>query len=67
MRGLVTEATTNLDRVDYNRLDADARTQYDQAKRFVSQADEALKTRNSCFASYLADKAAALAAVLAGR
>jgi hypothetical protein len=53
--------------VDYNRLNADARTQYDQAKRFASQADEALKARNLVFASYLADKAAALAAQLAGR
>jgi hypothetical protein len=64
---LLNKAGTDLTRVDYNRLNADARTQYDQAKRFASQADEALKARNLVFASYLADKAAALAAQLAGR
>jgi hypothetical protein len=64
---LLTKAGTDLTRVDYGRLNADARTQYDQAKRFASQADEALKARNLVFASYLADKAAALAAQLAGR
>ncbi len=67
VQDLLTKATADLSRVDYARLNADARTQYDQAKRFSSQADEALKTRNLVFASYLADKAATLAAQLAGR
>ncbi len=67
VRDLLARATTDLSRVDYNRLNADARTQYDQAKRFGSQADEALKAKNLVFASYLADKAATLAAQLSGR
>ena len=36
----------------------------DQARRFMQQADEALKTRNIVFAGKLADKAATMAAVL---
>ncbi len=67
VQDLLTKATADLSRIDYARLNADAKTQYDQAKRFSSQADEALKTKNLVFASYLADKAATLAAQLAGR
>ncbi len=67
VRDLLARATADLGRVDYNRLSADTRTQYDQAKRFGSQADEALKAKNLVFASYLADKAATLAAQLSGR
>jgi hypothetical protein len=67
VRLLVTQATGNLGRVDYRALDVDGRTQYDTAKRFISQAEEAVRTRNYVFASSLDDKAAALAAVLAGR
>jgi hypothetical protein len=37
------------------------------AKRFVSQAEEALKAKNLAFASTVADKAATLAMQLAGR
>ena len=60
-------ATSDLNRVDYRGLNRDARTQYDTAKRFVEQADEAVRTKNLVFARNLADKAAALAAQLAGR
>jgi outer membrane biosynthesis protein TonB len=67
VRVFLNQATTNLGRVDYRALDVDGRTQYDTAKRFISQAEEAVRTRNYVFASSLADKAAALAAVLAGR
>lgn len=67
VRDLLAKATADLSRIDYNRLNADARTQYDQAKRFGSQADEAVKAKNLVFAGYLADKAATLAAQLSGR
>ena len=67
VRDLLARATADLSRVDYNRLSAGARTQYDQAKRFGDQADEALKGKNLVFAGYLADKAATLAAQLSGR
>jgi hypothetical protein len=67
VRGLLTRATGDLNRIDRRALNADARTQYDTAKRFVAQAEEALKSRNLVFATNLADKAATLAAQLAGR
>jgi hypothetical protein len=56
-----------LSRVDYGKLNADARAQYDQSKRFVDQAQQALKDRNFVFAATLADKAATLAAELMAR
>ena len=67
VRTLLARAQTDLNRVDYQGLNNDARGQYDQAKRFMSQADEALRGKNLVFAHVVADKAAALAAQLAGR
>lgn len=60
-------ATSDLNRVNYQGLNRDARTQYDTAKRFIEQADEAIREKNLVFARNLADKAAGLAAQLAGR
>jgi outer membrane biosynthesis protein TonB len=67
IRASLRRATTDLNRIDYRALNADARTQYDTAKRFISQADGAIRSKNLVFAKNLADKAAALAAQLAGR
>lgn len=67
IRAALVRANSDLGRVDYRLLNKDARTQYDTAKRFVNQADEALRTKNLVFAKNLADKAATLAAQLAGR
>jgi hypothetical protein len=67
VRGLLTSASRDLGRIDYRALSVDAQTQYDIAKRFTEQADEALKAKNIVFAEQLADKAAALAAQLAKR
>ena len=58
------QAARDLGRVNYQALDADGRAQYDTARRFMQQADEALKGRNVMFAGKLADKAATMAAVL---
>jgi type IV secretory pathway VirB10-like protein len=66
-RDKLSRAARDLSRVDYGKLNADARSQYDQSKRFTEQAQQALKDRNFVFASTLADKAAALAAGLAPR
>lgn len=60
-------ATGDLGRVDYGKLGAAARSQYDQARRFLRQAEQAIKDQNLAFAATLADKAATLAADLAGR
>ena len=67
VRSLLTQATTDLNRINYRALSTDARTQYDLARRFVIQAEDALRAKNLLFAANLADKAAALAGQLSGR
>ena len=67
IRGTLQTATADLSRVDYRRLSPDVQVQYDTAKSFIRQADEALKSRNQVFAQTMADKAATLASQLAGR
>lgn len=67
IRILVAQARNDLNRVNYQALNTDARNQYDMAKRFATQAEEAVRTRNLMFATNLADKAAGLAAQLLGR
>lgn len=67
IRILIAQAFNDLNRVNYKALNANARNQYDTAKRFAIQAEESLQARNLVFASNLADKAAALAAQLLGR
>jgi hypothetical protein len=67
IRSSLARANADLNRIDYRVLNADARTQYDTAKRFIRQADDALKTKNLVFAKNLADKAAALADQLGRR
>jgi hypothetical protein len=66
VRDLLTRATRSLGRVDYRRLSIEGRSQYEQAKRFSDQAEDALRDRNFPFAATLADKAATLAAQLGG-
>ena len=67
VRDRLTEAQRDLARVDYAKLSPDGRMQYEQSKRFVQQAEQALKDQNFVFAQTLADKAANLAAELLGR
>jgi hypothetical protein len=67
VRATVAHATNELNRIDYRVLNADAKIQYDTAKRFIRQADDAVKTKNLVFAKNLADKAATIADQLAGR
>ena len=67
IRALLAQATGDLNRINVQLLNADARQQFDTARRFVSQAQDAVRARNLMFAGNLADKAAALAAQLAGR
>ncbi len=67
VRATLTRATNELNRIDYRGLNTDARTQYDTAKRFIRQADDAVKAKNLVLAKYLADKAVAIAAQLGGR
>lgn len=67
IRASLAQATGDLNRINVQSLNADARQQFETARRFVTQAEEALRTRNQVFAGNLAEKAAALAAQLAGR
>lgn len=69
IRSAIARANADLSRVDYRALSKDGKTQYDTAKRFIQQAENALepRTRNLLFARNLADKASALAAQLSGR
>jgi len=67
VRATLTRAQNELNRIDYRVLNADAKIQYDTAKRFIGQADDAVKKKNLVFAKSLADKAATIADQLAGR
>jgi outer membrane biosynthesis protein TonB len=67
IRASIARANADLNRVDYRALNSDARNQYDTAKRFIRQAEDAMHAKNLVFAKSVADKAAALAAQLAGR
>jgi outer membrane biosynthesis protein TonB len=67
IRASLLRANADLNRIDYRVLNADAKTQYDTAKRFIRQADEALRAKNLVFAKTVADKAVVLAAQLGGR
>lgn len=64
IRNLLSQATRDLSRVIPSSLSGDGRAQYESARRFIQQAEDALKTRNVVFAGKLADKAATMAAVL---
>ena len=64
IRTLLGQVKRDLSRVNSATLNEDGRTQYNAARRFVEQAEDALKARNLAYASKLADKAAAMAAVL---
>ena len=61
VRAIMGRAQASLGNVDYRVLSAAARQQYDTARRFIAQADSALKIRNYVFARNLADKAETLA------
>jgi hypothetical protein len=67
IREALARAAADLARIDYRKLNPDARSQYYTAKRFSQQAEEAVRAKNLLFAKNLADKSALLAAQLAGR
>jgi len=67
VKATISRAANELNQIDYRRLNADARTQYDTAKRFIKYADDAVRAKNLLFAKNLADKAATIAAQLRTR
>jgi len=64
VRSSLARAAQDLGRIDYRTLGAEARAQYDIARRFISQAEGAMKDRNVVFALTLAEKAETLASLL---
>jgi outer membrane biosynthesis protein TonB len=64
---ILQRASRDINRVNYQRLTADGRSQYEQSKSLAEQAQEAVKDRNWPFAQTLADKAATLAEELLAR
>jgi hypothetical protein len=67
VREMLARAARDIARVNYSRLSAEGRAQYEQSQRFSVQAEQALRGRNLIFAATLAEKAATLAAELLGR
>ena len=67
VRALMARAQQDLNRVDYRTLNPEAKNQYEVAKGFIRQADDAIRVKNLEYARYVADKAAVIAAQLAGR
>ena len=64
IRDLMNRARRDLSRVNAGALNNDGRSQYETARRFLQQAEDALNVRNIVFAGRLADKAATMAAIL---
>ena len=64
IRTMLDRAVRDLQRVNYAALNEDGRTQFETARRFMQQAEEALKGANLAFAGKLADKAATMASIL---
>lgn len=66
-RTALANAARDLGRIDVRALSADGKAQYAIARRWLTQASDALTGKNYEFAQQLADKAATLAALLQRR
>ncbi len=64
IREQLRRAEADLAQVSRQSLGSSAKAQYDAARGFIRQCEEALKVRNLVFAGQLADKAATMAALL---
>jgi hypothetical protein len=67
VREVLGRAEQNLAKVNYRGLSANGRKDADTARRFITQAGDALEKRQLTFALSLADKAEALSTSLANR
>jgi hypothetical protein len=67
IRAQLTRAAADLNRVHYQALGDDRRVNYEEAKVYLKQAEDALRDKNLLFARTVADKAERLAAQLSGR
>ena len=66
VRETLDRAARMLNNVDYQALKPDSRANYDNAKSFIKQAEDALKANNSVAAKLLADRAENIAKQLGG-
>jgi outer membrane biosynthesis protein TonB len=67
VRDTLARAGDNLSKVNYNGLNPGAKAQHDTARRFITQAEDALKGKNLVFARYVANKAENISASLLNR
>ena len=67
VRASIAQASRDLSRINSRALNAEAKAQYDIARRFVEQAGDALRAKNFVFAEQLAYKASTLATLLLGQ
>ena len=67
VREIIDRANGTLSSIDYRVLTSERRAQYDSAKLFIKQAEDAVKAANLDFAKNLADKAERIAKELQGR
>jgi hypothetical protein len=61
VRDLINRQKADIGRVDYQKLTANGKLQYETSKRLNEQAEQELKERNYAYATTLADKAAQIA------
>jgi hypothetical protein len=67
VRETLDRANRTLGTVDYRNLSQAAKLQYDMAKRFIEQAEEAVKAKNYTAALLMSEKADTIAKELSGR
>lgn len=61
---LIGSAKATLDKINPQSLSSDGKAQHDAARRFITQAEAALKVKNVVYAWQLADKANTIATLL---
>jgi hypothetical protein len=67
VRDTMERAGRTLGQIDYGKLPKPSQLQYDMAKRFIEQSEEALKAKNFTAAQLMAEKAETIAKELSGR
>ena len=67
VREMLDRTGKTLDNIDYQRLTPQRRDSYEDAKKFMREAEDAIKASNFSYALKLADKAETLAKELQGR
>jgi hypothetical protein len=67
VRDTLERAGRTLGGIDYRALPQPSQLQYDMAKQFIEQSEEALKARNYTAAQLMAEKAETIAKELSGR